>query len=168
MKKFLAALSLPALSLAATLGGCWVGGYDDPCAGGASLRMWADYFPRALVVGLGRELRVQPRERGVGRRFAAPAQHHVNLSAHQGERSPKLVGCVSREPPQAFEGRLEAGTHRAMIVGAEGNSRRFESATVMALEDAGHQECRRMHTEIGRKISDTNLLMAVFFSSPRR
>src|SRR5882762_9207369 len=54
-----------------------------------------------------------------------------------------------------------------MIVGAEGNSRRFESAAVMALEDAGHQERRRMHTEIGRKIGDTNLPMAVFFS-PRR
>ncbi|MBX6766584.1 MAG: class I SAM-dependent methyltransferase [Actinomadura rubrobrunea] len=29
-----------------------VGGYDDPAAGGGSLRMWRRYFPRALVYGL--------------------------------------------------------------------------------------------------------------------
>jgi len=29
-----------------------VGGYDARDAGGASLRMWADYFPRAVVVGV--------------------------------------------------------------------------------------------------------------------
>ena len=29
-----------------------VGGYGDPTRGGASLRMWADYFARARVVGL--------------------------------------------------------------------------------------------------------------------
>ena len=29
-----------------------IGGYDDPDAGGASLRMWRDYFPRAQIYGL--------------------------------------------------------------------------------------------------------------------
>ena len=29
-----------------------VGGYQDPTGGGASLRMWRDFFPRALVYGL--------------------------------------------------------------------------------------------------------------------
>jgi hypothetical protein len=29
-----------------------VGGYDDPAAGGASLRMWRDYFPEATIIGL--------------------------------------------------------------------------------------------------------------------
>lgn len=29
-----------------------VGGFHDPFAGGASLRMWRDYFPRAMVYGL--------------------------------------------------------------------------------------------------------------------
>jgi hypothetical protein len=29
-----------------------IGGYDKPKAGGASLRMWAEYFPSARVVGL--------------------------------------------------------------------------------------------------------------------
>jgi demethylmacrocin O-methyltransferase len=29
-----------------------VGGYDDPRAGGASLRMWKAYFPRARIFGL--------------------------------------------------------------------------------------------------------------------
>ena len=29
-----------------------VGGYDDPAAGGASLRMWSDYFPRARIFAL--------------------------------------------------------------------------------------------------------------------
>jgi hypothetical protein len=29
-----------------------VGGYDEPTRGGASLRMWADYFPNARIVGL--------------------------------------------------------------------------------------------------------------------
>lgn len=29
-----------------------VGGYDDPRAGGESLRMWRDYFPRATIYGL--------------------------------------------------------------------------------------------------------------------
>lgn len=29
-----------------------IGGYSDPEAGGASLRMWRDYFPKATIVGL--------------------------------------------------------------------------------------------------------------------
>lgn len=29
-----------------------VGGYDDPNAGGESLRMWADYFPNGNIIGL--------------------------------------------------------------------------------------------------------------------
>lgn len=29
-----------------------VGGYDDPAAGGASLRMWRDYFPEAQIIGV--------------------------------------------------------------------------------------------------------------------
>ena len=29
-----------------------VGGYADPASGGASLRMWAEYFPRARVFAL--------------------------------------------------------------------------------------------------------------------
>jgi hypothetical protein len=29
-----------------------VGGYEDPLQGGASLRMWADYFPNGRIVGL--------------------------------------------------------------------------------------------------------------------
>jgi hypothetical protein len=29
-----------------------VGGYDDPHAGGESLRMWKDYFPRANIYGI--------------------------------------------------------------------------------------------------------------------
>ena len=29
-----------------------IGGYDDPAAGGASLRMWRGYFPRAQVYGV--------------------------------------------------------------------------------------------------------------------
>lgn len=29
-----------------------VGGYDDPASGGASLRMWTEYFPRARVFAL--------------------------------------------------------------------------------------------------------------------
>ena len=29
-----------------------IGGYDEPGAGGSSLRMWADYFPAARIVGL--------------------------------------------------------------------------------------------------------------------
>lgn len=29
-----------------------VGGYEDPYAGGESLRMWADYFPEATIIGV--------------------------------------------------------------------------------------------------------------------
>ncbi|MBK9180775.1 MAG: class I SAM-dependent methyltransferase [Acidimicrobiales bacterium] len=29
-----------------------IGGYDDPLAGGESLRMWAEYFPEGRIVGL--------------------------------------------------------------------------------------------------------------------
>lgn len=29
-----------------------IGGYEDPCAGGNSLRLWRDYFPQAKIVGL--------------------------------------------------------------------------------------------------------------------
>jgi demethylmacrocin O-methyltransferase len=29
-----------------------VGGYDDPSEGGASLRMWRDYFPEATIIGV--------------------------------------------------------------------------------------------------------------------
>jgi hypothetical protein len=29
-----------------------IGGYDDPAAGGASLRMWRTYFPRSMIFGI--------------------------------------------------------------------------------------------------------------------
>lgn len=29
-----------------------IGGHEDPTIGGASLRMWADYFPQATIIGL--------------------------------------------------------------------------------------------------------------------
>jgi hypothetical protein len=29
-----------------------VGGYGDPCAGGASLRMWNDWFPKGRIIGV--------------------------------------------------------------------------------------------------------------------
>lgn len=31
---------------------CGIGGYDDPRAGGASLRMWRAYFPKSRIYGI--------------------------------------------------------------------------------------------------------------------
>ncbi|HEX2301388.1 MAG TPA: class I SAM-dependent methyltransferase [Pseudonocardiaceae bacterium] len=42
----------PLRDLAITVLEIGVGGFHDPSAGGASLRMWRDYFPRAMVYGL--------------------------------------------------------------------------------------------------------------------
>lgn len=38
-----------------------IGGYADPLAGGESLRMWRDYFPKATIVGLD----VNPKDQSV-------------------------------------------------------------------------------------------------------
>ena len=41
-----------------------IGGYDSPKAGGASLRMWAEYFPHGAIVGLDiypKQLAISPR-----------------------------------------------------------------------------------------------------------
>ena len=46
-----------------------VGGYRGPARGGASLRMWADYFPSARVVGLDVQEAARPAlvgDRGAG------------------------------------------------------------------------------------------------------
>ncbi len=41
-----------------------VGGYDNPHCGGASLRMWAEYFPQARIIGLDyyeKQIAISPR-----------------------------------------------------------------------------------------------------------
>lgn len=60
-----------------------VGGYGDPHAGGESLRMWRDYFPRAQIVGVDH----QPKQLGI------PTRVHIY--------------CGSQDDPDLFERIIE-------------------------------------------------------------
>ncbi|AGL18610.1 class I SAM-dependent methyltransferase [Actinoplanes sp. N902-109] len=85
-----------------------VGGFDDPAAGGGSLRMWKRYFPRALVHGfdiLDKSPLAEPR-----------------LTVIRGDQSDPadLAGVVRRHGP--FDIVIDDGSHRPEHVLASFNA----------------------------------------------
>lgn len=76
-----------------------IGGYEDPNAGGASLRMWRDYFPKAQIVGL---------------------DYH-DKSPHAGERiavyrgsqaDPVSIARILADYPDGFDIIMDDGSHQ--------------------------------------------------------
>jgi hypothetical protein len=74
-----------------------IGGYDSEQAGGSSLRMWADYFPVASIVGLDLEKKS----------FAMPARVIIEQGS-QADRS-TLAGIAQRHGP--FDVIIDDGSH---------------------------------------------------------
>ena len=76
-----------------------IGGYGDPEAGGASLRMWRDYFPNAQIVGL----------------------DYYDKSPHAGERirvykgsqaDPVAIARMLNDFPGGFDVIIDDGSHQ--------------------------------------------------------
>ena len=76
-----------------------IGGYGDPEAGGASLRMWRDYFPNAQIVGL----------------------DYYDKSPHAGERirvyqgsqaDPVAIARMLGDYPEGFDVIIDDGSHQ--------------------------------------------------------
>jgi len=73
-----------------------IGGYEDPLAGGESLRMWRDYFPAATIVGLDINLK-------------APIE---GCHVEQGDQSDPRVLERLAETYGAFDIIIDDGSHR--------------------------------------------------------
>jgi hypothetical protein len=78
-----------------------VGGYDDPNAGGASLRMWKDYFSAGIIYGLDWH-----DKHGV-------AEDRVRI--YQGSQADPvaMARILADTPDQAFDIIIDDGSHRS-------------------------------------------------------
>jgi hypothetical protein len=78
-----------------------IGGYDDPAAGGASLRMWKDYFPSAQIYGLDW--------------YAKPGVAEDRVKTYQGSQTDPvaMARILADTPDQAFDIIIDDGSHRS-------------------------------------------------------
>jgi hypothetical protein len=78
-----------------------IGGYDDPAAGGASLRMWRDYFPHGQISGLDW--------------YAKPGVAGDRIATYQGSQAdPVTVAAILADnPDRAFDIVIDDGSHRS-------------------------------------------------------
>jgi hypothetical protein len=77
-----------------------IGGYDDPHAGGASLRMWQDYFPVAHIYGLD----VFPKH-GI-------ADDRVHVVEGSQADPCAIVALLDLNPKKMFDIIIDDGSHR--------------------------------------------------------
>lgn len=76
-----------------------VGGYDDPKAGGGSLKMWKDYFPKAQIAGLDYH----------DKRALIEDRIHI----YQGSQAdPVAIARIINDFPQGFDIIVDDGSHR--------------------------------------------------------
>lgn len=77
-----------------------VGGYDDSSAGGASLRMWRDYFHHATIHGLD---------------YYDKSPHaEERIRIHQGSQvDPVAIARIINECPDGFDVVVDDGSHRS-------------------------------------------------------
>lgn len=78
-----------------------IGGYENPVAGGASLRMWKDYFPLAQIYGLDWH--------------AKPGVAEDRIKTYQGSQADPITMAriLSDAPEQAFDIIIDDGSHRS-------------------------------------------------------
>lgn len=78
-----------------------IGGYDDPKAGGASLRMWKDYFPAAQIYGLDW--------------YAKPGVAEERIRTYQGSQTDPvaMARILADTPEQIFDIIIDDGSHRS-------------------------------------------------------
>jgi hypothetical protein len=78
-----------------------IGGYDDPNAGGASLRMWKDYFPAGHIHGLDW--------------YAKPGVTEDRIQTYQGSQADPvtIAGIVANTPGNSFDIVIDDGSHRS-------------------------------------------------------
>ena len=77
-----------------------IGGYDDPSSGGASLRMWKDYFPAAQIYGLDW--------------YEKPGVAEDRIRTYQGSQTDPvaMARILADTPDQAFDIIIDDGSHR--------------------------------------------------------
>lgn len=78
-----------------------IGGYDNPAAGGASLRMWKEYFRSAQIYGLDW--------------YAKPGVAEDRIKTYQGSQTDPvaMARILAETPDQAFDIIIDDGSHRS-------------------------------------------------------
>lgn len=78
-----------------------IGGYDDPNAGGASLRMWRDYFPKAQIYGLDW--------------YDKPGVAGERIKTYKGSQGDPvaLAAILADTPDRRFDIIIDDGSHRS-------------------------------------------------------
>lgn len=77
-----------------------IGGYEDPNAGGASLRMWRDYFPNATIYGLDY--------------YDKTPQAGERIRIYQGSQvDPVTIAKIIMDCPGGFDVIIDDGSHRS-------------------------------------------------------
>lgn len=77
-----------------------IGGYEDPKAGGASLRMWRDYFPQGTIYGLDY--------------YDKSAHAEERIRIYQGSQvDPVAIAGIITDCPGGFDVIIDDGSHRS-------------------------------------------------------
>lgn len=78
-----------------------IGGYDDPNSGGASLRMWKEYFPKGKISGLDY--------------YAKPGVQEERITTFQGSQADPCVfaNILDSVPERSFDIIIDDGSHRS-------------------------------------------------------
>lgn len=77
-----------------------IGGYEDPKAGGASLRMWRDYFPNATIHGLDY--------------YDKSSHAEERIKVYQGSQvDPVTIAKIITDCPGGFDVIIDDGSHRS-------------------------------------------------------
>ena len=77
-----------------------IGGYEDPQAGGSSLRMWRDYFPNATICGLDY--------------YDKSAHAEERIRIYQGSQvDPVTIAQIITDCAEGFDVIIDDGSHRS-------------------------------------------------------
>ncbi len=79
-----------------------------------------------------------------------------------------LPVAVRADLDKVLAGAFDSAAHARILLRTERYRGHFKARSVVLLEQAGHEICRRVVMQIGREIGNANALVRIGFTAPQR